>query len=94
MPPTCYPSGVINKNDSVTEEAGVPISESSRLKLARLLLTKEQVNEIERLAVERSTDIRRVSLSEAAREVVSVGLDAISPAVDSDLDTSAETAVA
>lgn len=66
----------------------MPIKENGPLKLARLLLSKPQVKALEHVAEMRSNEIRTVSISEAAREVVAAGLGVILPALDSDSDTS------
>ncbi len=64
------------------------LSENSGLQTITLVLTKSQTRRLRALAALRSTEWRRVSISDVAREVVEEGLPAVSAARDTAFSTS------
>ncbi len=68
----------------------MPINENSTLKQSGYLLTRSQIETIDRLAIERSSVIRKVSKSEAAREVIAAGLGVIVSAPTEEHDECAQ----
>jgi hypothetical protein len=53
------------------------LAKTSRLETVSVILTKDQACRLRSLAALRSTDLRRVSISDVAREVVEQGLRVI-----------------
>lgn len=66
----------------------MPVSQKRELKTVSVVLTKEQVRRLHERKDGQSSDIRRITFADVCREVVEVGLDALSREQDMIIHTS------